>query len=79
MKQFRIVEVKKGTKIHYEIQELESFFLFWYWTTLTQFNCCDDGYCAGDDPIKFEYIEQAEKYIKENYPESREIVKYINL
>lgn len=30
MRQFRIIEVKKGSKIHYEIQELESFFLFWY-------------------------------------------------
>lgn len=78
MKQFRIIEVKKGNKIHYEIQELK-WFIFSYWDTVTEFNCCDDGSCAGDDPVKFEYIEKAEKYLKENYPESREIVKYINV
>lgn len=79
MKQFRIIKVKKGNKIHYEIQELQSFFVFWYWNTLTEFSCCMDGSCAGDDSIKFEYIEQAEKYLKENYPESRNVVKYINI
>lgn len=81
MKQFRIIEVKKGSKIHYEIQMLESFFLFlgWYWSTLTEFTCCNDGSCAGEDPIEFEYIEQAEKYLKEYYPESRKIIKYINV
>ena len=77
MKQFRIIEVRKGNKIHYEIQELK-WFIFSYWDTLSAFQFDEFNSCA-DYLLKFEYIEQAEKYIKENYPESREIVKYINV
>jgi hypothetical protein len=82
MEQFRIVEVRKGTKIHYEIQKLDSFFIFWYWRTLTKFSGCVGGLystCFEGAPLQFEYIEKAEKYLKENYPGGRNVVKYINL
>lgn len=72
MKQFRIIEVKKGSKIHYEIQEMCSF-IFKYWDTLLAYHW------DGTFPLEFEYIEKAEKYLKEYYPESRNVVKYINV
>ena len=57
---FRIVKITKGSKIHYEVQQLKMWF---FWITETYFDCCIDGSMAGYYPIEFDSVEKAEIYI----------------
>ena len=59
---YRIVKVSNGETEHYEVQRKG---VLWGWNTETYFDCCIDGSMAGDYPIEFKTIEDAENYIKQ--------------
>lgn len=61
---YRIVKITKGTKDHYEVQKRG---FLCGWNTETFFDCCIDGSMAGNYPIEFKSMSEAESYIKEQY------------
>ena len=79
MRQCRIVKITSDDKVEYQIEE-HAWFIFFYWSVITQFDCCTDGACAGNYPLTFDTLEAAEKWLINFMPHTeREIVKYITL
>ena len=64
-KNYRVVQVQQGEKVHYEI-ERKSFF---WWVTETYFDCCIDGLMAGYYPYELKSKEEAILFIENELQE----------
>lgn len=72
---YRIVKITKGTKDHYEVQKRG---VLWGWNTETYFDCCIDGSMAGDYPIEFRTLTDAETYIREQHTKTEIFLPKVN-
>lgn len=78
MKQYRIVEHTQGNNTYYTIQEYK-WFIFFYWSTMTEWNCDTYGYSAGEYEKRFGSIIAAQLWLKETHSKTKKVVKYITL
>lgn len=58
---YRIIKITSYDKAHYEVEKRK---LWIFWIVETYFDCCVDGLMAGNYPIEFKSIGDAEAYIK---------------
>lgn len=58
---YRIIKVTSCDKTHYCVEKRK---LWIFWIVETYFDCCIDGLMAGDYPIEFQSVGDAETYIK---------------
>lgn len=76
MKQYRIVEHTQGDTFYYTIQEYK-WFIFFYWSTITECGVCNDGYGPDSVEKRFPYISTAEAWLYKLEPKTTKVVKHI--